>query len=64
MDSFDSIPFRHVYMEFNMDTYKLCKEGLQLEPGQQMIAENVEGEHFAYYHMPFIDPLDHFVEAS
>jgi hypothetical protein len=34
MDSFDSILFRHVYMEFNMDTYKLSKEGLQLAPGQ------------------------------
>jgi ribonuclease HI len=25
MDSFDSIPFRHVYMEFNMDTDNLSK---------------------------------------
>ena len=51
---FESILFKHVYRERNMEANKLSKAGLNLQWGTWKIIEKKETEANEYYHRPFL----------
>ena len=52
--NFESISFKHVYMERNMEADKLSMAGLNLQWGTWKIIEKKETEANEYYHRPFL----------
>ena len=55
--NFESISFKHVYRERNMEANKLSKAGLNLQWGTWKIIEKKETEANEYYRRPFLDLL-------
>ena len=52
--NFESISFKHVYRERNMEANKLSKAGLNLQWGTWKIIEKKETEANEYYYRPFL----------
>ena len=52
--NFESISFKHVYRERNMDADKLSKEGLNLQWGSWKITEIKDTKAKEYLHKPFL----------
>ena len=54
LSNFESILFKHVYREWNMEADKLSKVGMNLQWGSWKIIEIKETEANEYYHRPFM----------
>ena len=54
--NFESISFKQVYRERNMEADKLSKTGLNMQWGTWKIIEKKEIEANEYYHRPLILP--------
>ena len=55
LEDLDSLFFRHVYRERNIEADKLLEKGLSIPYGKWKISEFKDGTIFEYYHRPFIN---------